>query len=90
MEDWVWVFHGSGAQFATAVFSSQERAAEWIKARVLTGVLTAYPVDEGVYDWAVREALFSAKGPEHQTAQFVQKFTSASQPHIHFEEGNRK
>jgi len=88
MPDWIWVFHGSGSRFASGVFSSRETATKWIKERALSGVLTAYPLDEGVYDWAVRESVFVIKSPEQETSDFVQKFTSASQPHVHFEDGD--
>lgn len=29
----VWIFHGTGAQFASGAFSTLERAEEWIAAR---------------------------------------------------------
>jgi hypothetical protein len=48
--DEIWVFNGGG-QFPAAVFSSREKAEVWIAERVLSGVLTKYPVDVPVYDW---------------------------------------
>ena len=46
----VWVFHGEKASFASGVFRSVERAETWISKYGLSGVLTAYPVDEGAFD----------------------------------------
>jgi hypothetical protein len=59
-QDSVWVFHGEGARFASGVFTSKEKAAQWIEDRRLSGVLTAYPLDEGAYDWAIRNGFFIA------------------------------
>ena len=41
--NFVWVFQGPRAQFASGVFSSQERAEEWIALHRLSGLLTRYP-----------------------------------------------
>jgi len=49
----IWVFNGS-RQFPGGLFTTIERAETWIRKHRLTGVLTAYPVDEGCFDWAVR------------------------------------
>ena len=86
---WVWVFHGVGARFASGVFASLEEASKWIEVEHLTGVLTAYPLNEGAYAWAVRTGAFVPKGPEQCSPGFVQKFSSASQLHAHFEDGKR-
>lgn len=85
----VWVFNGEGAQFPAGVFSSRDKAVAWIQRHGLTGLLTQYPLDEGVYDWAVREAVFRPKSEKHTSATFVQRFTSASQAHFHFEHGKQ-
>lgn len=79
----VWVFNAPRATFPGAVFSSQART--WIAHQRLTGILTAYPLDEGVYDWATRQGLFPADKPA--SAAFIGSFTSASQEHYHFHEG---
>lgn len=81
----VWLFNAPHAQFPGAVFSSLERAAAWIAKHRLTGVLTAYPVDEGIYDWATSAGVFPASKPVD--ARFVGSFTSAYQEHYHFFDG---
>lgn len=83
----VWVFCGSRATFPSGVFPSKESADSWIRKNLLTGTLTEYPVGVGVYDWAVQGGLFNPKKPEHSLPQFIQSFSSASQKHFHYENG---
>ena len=84
----VWIFHGESSRFASGVFTSRETAAAWIKLHSLTGVLTLYPVDVGVFDWALMEGFFQQKQAHHTSPQFIGSFTSASQEHYHFENGS--
>ena len=84
-EEGVWVFHGMGGRFTSGVFTSKEKAEQWIEHHGLTGVLTLYPLDVGVYDWALEKQLFTPKKPEHTQAEFIQKFTTASQDHYHYD-----
>jgi hypothetical protein len=83
----MWVFNGEGARFPSGVFSSRENAEAWIAKHALTGVLTAYPVDQGVYDWAVEKGLFRPKATKNIDARFIGGFTSASQEHFHYYAG---
>lgn len=85
----VWVFHGEGAQFAGGVFAGVTSAEEWIADHALTGVLTRYPLDQGVWDWAVEAEYFTPRQLEHSAPRFVGGFTSALQEHIHYEGGVR-
>lgn len=82
----IWVFNGGGT-FPSGVFSDLEAAEAWIRAHSLTGVLTAYPLNQGVYDWATQQGHFKPKREHHGTASHVGRFSSASQPHIHYEDG---
>lgn len=86
MEDkYVWIFHGVGGKFASAVFGDENRARQWIESNNLQGVLTKYPINIGVYEWAVANKFFEPKNEGEKTPEFIQRFTSASQDHIHFE-----
>ena len=85
--DLVWIFHGEGAQFACAAFASKASAISWISSAGVTGVLTAYRIGISAYDWATERGVFSAKRDDQRSAKFVQRFTSASQDHHHFEDG---
>jgi hypothetical protein len=81
----IWVFQGNGARFASAVFSNRAAAEEWITLHTLNGVLTAYPLNTGVYEWATREGYFMPKKPIG--SDFVGTFSSAYQEHYHYADG---
>jgi hypothetical protein len=83
----VWVFNGEGARFASGVFTLRENAVAWILLHRLTGILTRYPVDTGVYDWAIQTGCFRPKRAEQQAPVFIGTFTCAALEHAHFENG---
>ncbi|SDT86818.1 DUF7710 domain-containing protein [Pseudomonas orientalis] len=83
----VWVFNGAMARFPSALFTSLEDAKAWIKHNKLTGVLTKYPVDIGVYDWAIKNSFFRPTEAKHSESSFIGNFTCASMDHLHFEDG---
>lgn len=83
----VWVFHGAKARFSSGVFSSLDKAADWIRKNKLSGLLTEYQLDESPYDWAIINNFFEVKRADQTESDFIQKFTSASQKHYHFENG---
>ncbi len=83
-EDYVWVFNGDRARFPSAVFSSREKAEAWISAHALSGTLTRYPLDQGVYEWAMEQGYFTPTRERHTKATFIQSFSSAYQEHYHY------
>ena len=83
----VWVFHGAGARHASGVFATRADAESWIARNHLTGLLTAYPVGVGVYEWALESGAFKPKRDEQRQAHFIGTFTSGAQEHYHFENG---
>jgi hypothetical protein len=89
----IWIFHASGARFAGGAFEDVAMAEFWIGKHSLTGVLTAYPIDEGCFDWALRTGSTGMKEEKLKEKSvdpaFIGGFTSASQAHIHFEHGRR-
>lgn len=89
----VWVFHGDGGRFAGGVFATEAVAIEWIGSNRLSGVLTEYPLDVGVFEWALSEGLVNLRADKlalkRDDPRFIGCFTSASQRHIHFESGER-
>jgi hypothetical protein len=89
-ESAIWVFHSAGAQFSGGVFSTIELAESWILENKLSGLLTAYPLDCGVYNWAVKNKYFSPKHERHSSSSFIGGFTSASQEHFHYENGIKR
>jgi hypothetical protein len=84
-ETWVWVFSGYGRSphFPSGIFSSLTLAETWIQTNKLSGVLTQYPMDIGVYDWAILNKLFRPSIPLHSTPAFIQTFSSAHLEHHH-------
>lgn len=87
MNDFVWIFNGSHARFPSAVFTSIASAKQWIAQHSLSGVLTKFPLNMGVYDWAVNEGYFVAKKEKHSESNFIGRFTTAHQEHFHFCDG---
>lgn len=85
----VWVFLGDGATHAAAVFSARERAEAWIARHGLSGILTLYPVDQPIHEWAIDRGSFTPKYLSHTEARFIQRFSSAYQEHYHYEAGTR-
>jgi hypothetical protein len=83
----IWVFIGEGGAFPSGIFSNRASAQEWIIRHSLSGILTEYPIDTGVFDWAIKRGSFLPKRPEQSTPKFIGRFTCASLEHIHFENG---
>jgi hypothetical protein len=86
--DRVWIFVGPRAHFPSGVFREKHEAVQWIRKHCLTGTLTAYPVGEGTYDWAVENGYFKPTQAEHSSPEFIAKFSSASLEHYHYENGS--
>lgn len=88
----VWVFTGH-RQVPSGIFSTIERAETWIRIHGLTGALTAFPMDEGCFDWAVRCGITNLKveklAVRQLDAEFTGNFCTASQEHFHYENGER-
>ncbi|MFC4060960.1 hypothetical protein ACFOWE_21880 [Planomonospora corallina] len=84
----VWVFLGEGAQWPSGVFRTRERAESWIRTGELTGMLTEYPLDTGVYDWVIEHGHFQPRAAHQQTPSFVGRFTTAQQEHFHYTDGD--
>lgn len=83
----VWVFHGEGGRFSSGVFTNKSKAEFWISQHLLSGILTLYPLDMGVYDWSIEKGYFETEREEQTKAHFIQRFTTGSQEHYHYENG---
>lgn len=83
----IWIFTAPKAQFPAGAFSQREKAEAWIRQHKLSGMLTAYPVDVGLFDWAVKAGHFTPQRVDQRAPEFIQRFSSASQEHYHFEHG---
>jgi hypothetical protein len=85
----IWVFNGARSTFPSGVFTRHELAEEWIRMHALTGTLTQYPVDTGMYEYAIAARSFTPKKPEHATSEFVARFSGGGLDHWHYENGLR-
>ncbi len=83
----VWIFNGRDAKFPSAVFIEKKDAEKWISQHHLSGILTKYPVNISVYDWALETKNFKIKTDKDCSREFIQKFSSAAQEHSHYENG---
>jgi hypothetical protein len=87
-ENPVWIFVGTGAAFPSGAFTSRHLAEAWIAKGHLSGTLTAYPLDEGVFDWALRTGAVTGRARDRgDEPRFVGGFTSAVQEHYHYTDG---
>lgn len=90
----VWIFNGANSQFSGGVFERLIDAEYWINNNKLTGVLTKYPLNKGVFDWAEEHDLISMK-PERLEEKrkdplFIGGLTTASMEHFHYENGKKE
>ncbi len=83
---WIWIFNGEN-MFPSGVFETEEMAFEWISKNKLSGILTCYPLNIGVYDWAIKEEYFTPKKEHQKTPEFISKFSAAALRHYHIEDG---
>lgn len=81
----IWVFSGEGAIFPSGVFSSRDRAEAWISGHSLSGTLTAYPLDSGIYEWAIAHGTYDAN--KEVSPRLIGRFSSAYQEHYHYVDG---
>jgi ribosome-binding ATPase YchF (GTP1/OBG family) len=86
--DSVWIFNGLKGRFPGGVFTDKAIAEKWIQKYKLTGVLTCYPINDGVYDWAIRNNHFTPSKEKEKLSDFIATFSSASQEHYHYIDGN--
>lgn len=86
--EYIWIFHGEGARFASGVFTSDEGALEWIARHKLTGILTQYPVNVGTYDQAVENGWFRPSKPHHGTPEHIAGFSPGRTEHMHVRDGH--
>jgi hypothetical protein len=79
------VFNGARNHFPSAIFTERRLAEAWIQRNQLEGTLTAYPLNIGIYDWAIEKGYITPMKEEQASPNFIANFSSASQEHYHFE-----
>lgn len=85
----VWLFLGEDARHSSGVFTEREIAEEWIVENDLTGVLTSYPLNVPIYEWAVNNGFFTPKKDYQKSSKFIGRFSCAGLEHYHYENGKR-
>lgn len=88
--DTVWIFCGDRGDFPSGVFFNLNLAEEWIAKHRLTGVLTQYPGNTGIYDWMIKQGHFQPNSAQRETPRFIGRFSSAFLAHYHYLNGNRQ
>jgi len=83
----IWVFHGNDGSFPAGLFSTEELAESWIAMHRLSGLLTCYPVDMGLYDWAVSVGRIRPLDPEDPNPEYVANFNTDGFGHEHYRDG---
>lgn len=87
---YIFVFVGNNSEMPSGIFTEYTKAESWITQNSLSGSLNKLPLDISLYDWAISEGYFEPKNDYQREAKFIQRFTSASVEHWHFESGNLK
>lgn len=84
----VWVFAGRPSGGVGGVFSDLESAERWIEGHSLSGLLSEYPLDEGVFDWVSRTGRIEPAFAEAAPTGVIGSFRSHLNHH-HYEGGKR-
>ena len=90
----IWVFNGANSRFSGGVFEHLDVAEQWIKSNGLTGMLTKYPLNRGVFEWADDNNLIRMKAEKLKEKRkdpiFIGGFTTAAMEHFHYENGQKE
>jgi hypothetical protein len=85
----LWVFRGGDVGKISGVFTTKLLAEEWIHQHRLSGTLRAYPVNMGVYDWAISREFLVPKNDFERSPEFIADCVRASQEYYVYEDGKR-
>ncbi|WP_222937635.1 DUF7710 domain-containing protein [Spartinivicinus ruber] len=90
-ENNIWIFIGEGGRFPSSAFTEIKKAEEWMSKHQLTGMLSAMPINQGLFEWAVENDLLNIK-PEklvikQNDPDFIGTFTTATLDHYHYKNG---
>lgn len=85
----LWLFRGPRylPGFPSAVVSERTVAEAWITRMGTSGTLMRYPVNLGVYAWAVASGLFVPREQSERSPEFIESFSSVHQEHYHYDRG---
>lgn len=84
----IWIFNGSGyGSFPSGVFTEKSKAHTWIIQHKLSGTLTLFPMNDGLYDWTIKNKYFESKNTHETSPEFIQNFSCSNLEHYHYENG---
>lgn len=90
----IWIFMGEGARFPSSAFVELKDADAWISEHQLTGMLSAFPINQGLFEWAIENDALNMKPETLETKKndpdFIATCTTASLEHYHYEGGVRE
>ena len=90
----IWLFVGEGAHFPSGAFEKLETAEAWVVKHSLSGMLSAMPINKGLFEWAIENNALNMK-PEKlemkaNDPKFIATCNTASLDHYHYENGIKK
>jgi len=85
----VWIFIGLNARYPAGVFRKFSDAEHWVIRNGLSGILSLYPLDQGVLEWAIEAGWFNPRHEIEIDADYISRFSSAYQAHHQYEKGRR-
>ncbi|WP_297575759.1 hypothetical protein [uncultured Campylobacter sp.] len=81
----IWIF--SNKNTILGAFYQKELAEIFIKKYSLSGTLTAYPINEPIYEWSIENEFFAPKNIDEKKAKFIESFTTDKIPTFNYKEG---
>ena len=82
----IWVFQGDRGRGIGAVFGDLDGARSWIQRHRLDGSLSEYPMNTGLYDWALDQGNHQAPA-DGDTASFIANFQDLGRKTLWFAHG---
>ena len=89
----VWLFTSASndvvpdAHIPQAAFRTLAAADRWVRTLKPSGMLTEYPMNIGVFEWATARGVFKPRRDDQRATPFIETFSDASQAHAHYELG---
>lgn len=72
----LFVVNGFNSTLPCAIFSTKEKAEEWVKMNDIKGTITEMPIDISAYHQAIRDGLFAPRNEKEKSAFFIATFSS--------------
>lgn len=92
-ENCIWIFIGEGGRFPGAAFNKLADAEAWVLSHKLTGMISAMPINQGLFDWALENDALNMKpetlNEKSRDPKFIGTCTTGSLEHYHYEDGLR-